>query len=75
MAFTVTVRAAIVDFKITALKVNKFHGEIELEIIFFFIFINTIIESHLVLSSLRPCGSRNFEIDSCRQHGFFILLQ
>ena len=37
-AFTVTVRAAIVDFKITALKVNKFHGEIELEIIFFYFY-------------------------------------
>ena len=27
------------------------------------------------LLSLRPYGSRDFEIGSCRQHGFFILLR
>ena len=27
------------------------------------------------LLSLQPYGSRDFEIGSCRQHGFFILLQ
>ena len=32
-------------------------------------------QKHPILLSLRPYGSRDFKIDSCRQHGFFILLQ
>ena len=29
-------------------------------------------QKHHILLSLRPYGSRDFKIDSCRQHGFFI---
>ena len=31
--------------------------------------------STLFLLHLRSCGSRDFEIDSCSQHGFFIFLR
>ena len=34
----------------------------------------TFFVNEAQLLSLRPDGSRDFEIGSCRQHGFFILL-